>query len=291
MDTADHCLDLVRRFDTDRYLAALFAPEAARPALLALAAFGIEIARVRESVREVLPGEIRLQWWRDTLEHRQPSGHPVADALLEAIARYSLPVPALIGVIDAHTFDLYDDAMPDLNELEGYAGETAGALIQLGAIVLAGGRDPGTGTLAGHAGAALTLCRVVQGLPRASARGQLFLPGDVLARHGADPAAVRAGTDSPALRAALGEMIAHARHHLDRVGPIGRAVPPAAVPAFLPLSGTLPLLNRLQTSRTDPLHTITEMPALPRLWRMWRFAAQGRRRLKRTGGPDGQAQG
>ncbi len=289
MDTADHCLDLVRRFDADRYLAALFAPDAARPALLALAAFEIEIVRVRETVREVLPGEIRLQWWRDTLEQHQPSGHPVADALLAAIDRFSLPVPALISLIDAHTFDLYDDPMPDLNELEGYAGETAGALIQLGAIALSGGRDPGTGTAAGHAGAAMTLTRVLQSLPQATARGQLFLPGDVLSRHNADPAEVRAGRSSPELKAALAEMIAHARHHLDRVGDIGRSLPPAAVPAFLPLAGLSPLLARLERGGGDPLHTIAEMPALPRLWRMWRFAARGRRRLKRLGGPDGQA--
>ena len=36
-------------------------------------------------------------------------------------------------------FDLYDDPMPSLNDLEGYAGETSSALIQLAAIVLAGG--------------------------------------------------------------------------------------------------------------------------------------------------------
>ena len=44
--------------------------------------------RVRDRIREALPGEIRLQWWRDVLEGRSAGGgHPVAAALLDAIER------------------------------------------------------------------------------------------------------------------------------------------------------------------------------------------------------------
>ena len=43
----------------------LFAPAEHRGALFALYAFNLEVARVREVVREPLAGEIRLQWWRD----------------------------------------------------------------------------------------------------------------------------------------------------------------------------------------------------------------------------------
>ena len=63
----EHCAALVREADRDRYLATLFAPAEHRDALFALYAFNVEIARVRELAREPLPGEIRLQWWREVL--------------------------------------------------------------------------------------------------------------------------------------------------------------------------------------------------------------------------------
>jgi len=67
-DAFAHCEGLVRAADRDRFLTTLFAPAEHRPALLALYAFNLEVARVREIVHEPLAGEIRLQWWNDVLE-------------------------------------------------------------------------------------------------------------------------------------------------------------------------------------------------------------------------------
>ncbi len=64
-DAFAYCAELVRDADRDRFLAALFAPAEQRDALFALYAFNVEVGRVREAAREPLPGEIRLQWWRD----------------------------------------------------------------------------------------------------------------------------------------------------------------------------------------------------------------------------------
>ena len=50
-----------------RALAALYAPEDKRAGLMALAAFNAEVAGVRDRISQALPGEIRLQWWRDTI--------------------------------------------------------------------------------------------------------------------------------------------------------------------------------------------------------------------------------
>ena len=59
--------EAARANEYDRYLAALLAPKAARPGLIALAAFQGEVARAVETVNEPIMGEIRLQWWRDAL--------------------------------------------------------------------------------------------------------------------------------------------------------------------------------------------------------------------------------
>ena len=113
-DAYAHCEAVVRAADKDRFLAALFAPAALRRHLHALYAFNSEIARVREAAREVLPGEIRLQWWRDALAGQargEASANPIAAALLDTIAQCALPVEPLLGLIDAHGFDLYDEPM------------------------------------------------------------------------------------------------------------------------------------------------------------------------------------
>src|SRR5450759_2070323 len=120
----EHCAELVREADRDRYLATLFAPAAQRDALFALYAFNVEVARVRELAREPMPGEIRLQWWRDVFAgsgRGEVRANPVAAALLDTVVRYRLPPRDFSDLIDARTFDLYDDPMGTLDELDGYA--------------------------------------------------------------------------------------------------------------------------------------------------------------------------
>src|SRR5262249_13069411 len=121
LDSFKHCEALVRAGDKDRFLATLFAPERARRALYALYAFNLEVAQVRALAREPMPGEIRLQWWRDVFSAAGSGdvrGHPVAAALTDTIVRYRLPLSAFIGLIEARTFDLYDDPIATLEELD-----------------------------------------------------------------------------------------------------------------------------------------------------------------------------
>src|SRR5437764_4875252 len=135
-----HCETLVRRADKDRFLATLFAPVEKRAALFALYAFNSEIAGVRDRAREPMPGEIRLQWWRDVLNGEragEAAANPVAAALLDAVARVELPVAPLLALIEAHSFDLYDDPMPTLAALEGYARKTESTVFQMAARILA----------------------------------------------------------------------------------------------------------------------------------------------------------
>src|SRR5690606_13509284 len=117
-DKLDHCHALVRTADRDRYLSALFAPSPAREGLLALYSFNAEIARVREVVSDPLPGEIRLQWWRDALsrnDHGDVDQHPIAAAIRATITSFRLPLAAFDNLIEARVFDLYDDPMPSLS--------------------------------------------------------------------------------------------------------------------------------------------------------------------------------
>src|SRR5581483_6651761 len=145
MDNFEHCRQLIARAERDRYLASLFAPAEQRNPLFALYAFNIEISRVRDAAREPMPGEIRLQWWREVLEGQragEAAAHPVAAALVETLARHQMASAPLIGLIDAHAFDLYDEAMVDFAALENYAEKIAGTIFAGAATILAGGAGP-----------------------------------------------------------------------------------------------------------------------------------------------------
>jgi phytoene synthase len=271
---AAECAALVRAHDPDRFFAAQFAPEAHRDALLALLAFNHEVARVRDIVREPLPGEVRLQWWRDALTgqaHGDVASHPVASSLNAAIVRYSLPRQPLIDLIDARIFDLYDDPMPSLNDLEGYCGETVSALMRLSMLVLADGEDPGGSDAAGHAGVAYAMTGLLRALPVHAARGQVYLPGDLMQSHGVTRDDILTGHAGPPLMGLLAALRQRAAHHVQEVARLWPQVAPAARPALLPVAlvpGYLAALAR----NDQPLRLIVEVPLWRRLWALWRWS-------------------
>jgi phytoene synthase len=271
MDVYAHCAEILRARDRDRYLADLFAPQFARHHLFALHAFNAEIARVPDAVSEPALGEMRLQWWRDALRGAH-GGHPVATALGGTIAECSLPLEAFERLLDARVFDLYQDPMPSMNDLEAYAGDTSSALIQLAAIVLAKGRDPGTAEAAGHAGVAYAMTGLLRALPFHAARRQFFLPADRAAAAGVSVDDVFAGTATAALGTFLAEMRSFARHHLAEARRLSAGLDPALAPAFLPLALVEPYLDRMARPGYDPLHAAVEIAPWRRQWLLWREA-------------------
>jgi phytoene synthase len=274
MDASAQCAEIVRTADRDHYLCDLFASATARPNLFALHAFNSEVARIRDSVSQPMLGEIRLRWWRDAL-HGDPSGHPVATALTSTIATLRLPLTAFDNLLEARQFDLYDDPMPRLNDLEGYAGETSSALMQLAAIILADGEDPGTTELSGHGGVAYALAGILRALPTHAQRRQCFLPGDLMAAHGVSLDDVFAGRTTPPLLALLAEMRAITRRHLDAARKLLVGIDRALMPAYLPLALVEPTLRLLEKPGLDPLRTPVGMMPWRRHFIIWRAAKRG----------------
>ena len=275
-DASDHCENLVREADKDRFLATLFAPAAHRPALCALYAFNIEIARVRDLAREPMPGEIRLQWWREVVEggrSEEASAHPVAAALLQAMQRYPLPAQLLADLIDAHSFDLYDEPMPSLIHVEAYAAKTSSALSGLAAQILHAGTA--ADALAHHAGMAYGLATLLRQFPRHAARRQLYLPLDILRRYGAQPEDIFARRATPQLRAALAEMRLHIRGHLIAANDLLATAPADVLPAFLPVALVRPWLRAMERRTYDPFAP-ADVPQWRRQWILWRAARRPR---------------
>lgn len=281
MDTAgrQHCLTALRELDRDRYLACLLAPEEKRHALVSLALFNAEIARIRDIVREPMAGEIRMQWWRDVITGVSPegaAGHPAAEALVETIATYDLPVATFIAYLEARAFDLYDDPMPDRTTLEGYAGETASALIQLQAMTLDPSAARSVSDAAGHGGVAQTIAGILLLMPRHTARGQLYVPGDILLACGLTRETFLAGDDVGAVRAATAALVALGREHLAKARAAASEIPRSVFPAFLPVALVEQVLARAERGSGDPRREMPVPPQWRRQLRLLCAAATGR---------------
>ncbi|PDT77328.1 phytoene/squalene synthase family protein [Bradyrhizobium sp. C9] len=272
-DGAAFCADLVRTHDFARYASTLFLPGPERRALLAIYAFNIEVSRVHEQVSQPLPGEMRLQWWTDMLAgagHGGVEGNPVAAELLYAIRNYRLPVSPFSLLVEEHQFDLYNDPMPSLAALEGYLDATVSALFAQATRVVARPSEA-IDHLARHAGLAQGMALVIAALGRDASRQQLFLPLELLQRHGSSKEEVFAGKPTPNIRAAIDQLAEEAQAHLKTAFGLLADVPSGVRPIFLPLAYVRRELNRVRRADYDPF---LPKPAsrLRTLWTLWRAA-------------------
>jgi phytoene synthase len=271
-------LDALRAADIDRYLALLLAPEEAQADLSTLLLFNAEIAAIRDRIREPLPGEIRLQWWRDVLDGQrvgEAEAHPLASSLLEMIARRGLPLTPLSGMCEARVFDLYDDPMPDRTSYEGYAGETASALLQLSAFLLDADAAAQTATVSGHAGVAQAVAGHLMLLPISQARGQVFIPGDLLAATGLDRDSLLAGKNKMAIEATVQAFAGFGRDHLAKARKALRGVPATVQPAYLSVALVEPVLKRAEKLGARCLEVSPRPSQWRRQWWLWRSARSG----------------
>ncbi len=257
MAEADALRDLAE-IDRDAYVATLTAPADARAHLVNLHLFAAEIDAISLRVREPMAGLVRLQWWRDALQAPDASGNPVADALKATIRERGLPLAPFLALLEAREFDLYDDPMPSRTQLEGYLGETRSAVIQLACLILAPAEAASVTEQAGHAGCALGLAGILEGLQ--NGRGRALVPQDVLSALGTDAERFASDADPETAARVNAALSALGSEHLAKVGPIAQVFRPAFAPASL-------ARRRLALRPPSPL---------VRQWTMMRFAMNGR---------------
>lgn len=109
------CGQIAYQHDSDRFLAALFAPAQIREKIFTLLAFNYELAVIRESVSNPLLGRIRLQWWREGVEAlaqgHPPARHEVMESLASLLSSGQVTASALIAMIDSREVDFEEEAV------------------------------------------------------------------------------------------------------------------------------------------------------------------------------------
>jgi len=265
----------VRRVDPPRYFSALFAPKEKRGFLFALYAFNHEIARVGESVREPMMGEIRLQWWRETIEAARagnPRNHDVALALAEVFASVDLPQNLFDAMIDARSFDIHPDTFTDYAALEAYADATSGSLMKLAARVLVAG--DAHDAQAREAGIAYALAGLLRAIPFHASRNKIYLPMDLLKAIDLSPEEIFAGRGGDKLKAVIRQVALKAKEKLNAARALGK--PGKALPAFLPASLVPLYLKRVTKSRFDPFRDPADVATHRLQWALLSAATRGR---------------
>jgi len=261
LDDLSYCAEQVRQFDHDRFLTAIFAPAAVREHLFALYAFNIELAKVREVVTEPLIGQMRLQWWRDTLDRLyagETVAHEVARPLHAAARAGGVARGAFDPLIDAREFDLEKSPPADLDALLGYAEGTGAPVLAIALQIAGGGAD--TAEIARKAGRGWALTGLLRALPFHARRHRLYLPADRLAEAGVRVSRLFDLKPEPGLRTvvrAVGERaradFAEARKLVGQLPKAGRS------PALLIELGRM-YLTDLERAGWDPLALETRPP-------------------------------
>ena len=243
---------LVRRHDRDRFQTALFAPAGRREALFALYAFNYEIARVRETVSEPVLGQIRLQWWRESIaaafEDGPVRGHIVVEPLTAAIRTHGLTRAHFDRLIDAREGDLDEAPLVSLADLESYAEATSALLVYL-ALESLGVRDPVAERAAFHIGIAYALAGLLRAIPYRARIGRSLVPAEIAVA---------------------------ASRHLASARAQRRAITRSALPALLPAILAERSLTRLQRVGFDPFNPALAVRDTMQSWRLALAALRNR---------------
>ena len=198
------------------YTAMKLLPEERRNAMFAIYAFCRDVDDIADEPAPAGTKPLELELWRREIEAiyagRVPL-KPLARALMAPVRRFGLLQQDFQAVIDGMAMDAERDIRaPSLDELDLYCARVAGAVGRLSVRVF-GEWQPSADDVADHLGRALQLTNILRDLDEDAARGRLYLPREILAKHGIlgdDPASILA---DPALTAACREVAALARQH------------------------------------------------------------------------------
>lgn len=276
---AEECRRLVRAHDHDRYLTALFAGAALRRRLMALYAFNFEIARVRETVSESLLGEIRLQWWQETVDGiygGSVRAHAVARELAHALGDAPPPQALFEELIEARRADLYDESVKSFDDLEAYCDRTGGALTEIAACLAGSGERQEARAAARHVGAAWAITGLIRAIGHHLREGRGILPDEAYRDAGLAPHDLAASEWPEALRAQVAATAERARARLAAARELRAAIPKPALPVMLPAVLAEDYLHRLGRAEFDPLRADFAAGAVRRQLRLFRAAMTGR---------------
>jgi presqualene diphosphate synthase len=268
-DLRDAVRQRVEAAGTSFYWAMRLLPRARRNAMYAVYAWCREVDDIADSDRPVASKLAALGAWRDEIDALY-AGRPrqlVACALQEPVLSYRLRRQDFLAVIAGMEMDAGENiCAPDLAKLDLYCARVAGAVGHL-SVHIFGDPSPAAHRVADSLGRALQLTNILRDLAEDAERGRLYLPLELLERHGIGTTEPTEALRHPALPAVCRELAAIAERHFREAGEAmqqcrRREMRPAAVMGAV-YHATLRALQRAQWR--DPAKPV----ALSRPLKLW----------------------
>ena len=222
---------------------------------------GDEIGDTAESLR-------LLAWWRDELRamYAGETRHPVFVALRGTVERYSIPQQPFDDLIRAFEQDQTVTRYRNWEELFGYCKCSANPVGRL-VLYLCGYSDAARQQLSDATCTALQLANFWQDVTVDWEKDRVYLPLDVLARHGSSVDEIAARRFTPAFRAAMQDAVECARklflEGLPLTGMVDRRL---AVDIELFSRGGMRVLDKIAAQDYDVL---ARRPAISKTERIW----------------------
>ncbi len=161
-------------------------PKSRREAMYAIYAFAREVDDIADEPATNEDKRRRLDAWRveiDALFAGHPST-PTGRALARPVVEYGLRREDFLALIEGMEMDAYEDMRgPPMAELERYCDRVASAVGRISVRVF-GASGPAADTVAEHLGQALQLTNILRDLLEDAERGRLYLPAELLDKHG-----------------------------------------------------------------------------------------------------------
>ena len=261
--------DVVVKARTSFYWAMRLLPAEKRQAMFAVYAF----CRV---VDDIADGDLpeaaklrQLQGWRAEIDRLYAGGaqHAIARALAEPVRRFDLAREDFLAIIDGMEMDARGGLMaPSMDELRLYCSRVAGAVGLLSVRIFGAPRESGR-RLADALGEAVQLTNVLRDVAEDAELGRLYLPRELLGKHGVGATSIAAALRDPRLAAVCDDLAVMAEQRFADATAVLDAMPRRELrPARLILVVYRRLLHRLRQRGFARLDEPVKLSKAEKLW-------------------------
>jgi squalene synthase HpnD len=209
-DDKDYVAAVVARSGTSFFWAMRLLPPEKQAAMYAIYAFCREVDDIADEPGDETEKREQLGEWRALIRDlfQGQLRHPVTRALAAPLTEFGLAEKDFMDVIDGMEMDAGASLrIADMNELALYCDRVACAVGRLSNRVF--GLEPAKGDELAHAlGEALQLTNILRDVRDDAERSHVYLPADVLRRHGVDDTDPVKILDQPGLAGVCEEIAA-----------------------------------------------------------------------------------
>ncbi|XP_075559661.1 NADH dehydrogenase (ubiquinone) complex I, assembly factor 6 homolog sicily isoform X2 [Dermacentor variabilis] len=231
---AAYCMDQVKQYDYENYLCSLLLPAGLRRSAFAIRAFNVELAQIRDIVSRADIGLMRIRFWKDAVEmvyKGNPPEHPVAQELSMMVQSKQLSRHWISRMIESRESILSDKPHSTVNELEEYAEKSVSSTLYF-ILQAMGVQDVACDHVASHIGKLQGLTNLIRGIPFNAAKGRVYLPSELMAKHKVSQESVARGKAD--LKEVIYDIACTAHQHLATARSLKKDIPRDVRLVYLP---------------------------------------------------------